>query len=71
MDNKQIDKRPEVASKSFMAVGPTLHYSHKNVQRCWLLAVVAFGVSCLFWSKILTGLIRSFDFEEAAYQLLM
>jgi len=62
MDNKQIDKRPKVASKSFMAVGPTLHYSHKNVQGCWLLAVVAFGVSCLFWSKILTGSFWSFSF---------
>jgi len=62
MDNKQIDKRPKVASKSFMAVGPTLHYSHKNVQGCWLLAVVAFGVSCLFWSKILTGSFWSFNF---------
>ena len=62
MDNKQIDKRPKVASKSFMAVGPTLHYSHKNVQRCWLLAVAAFGISCLFWSKIVTGSFWSFNF---------
>jgi len=51
-----------VVSKSFMAVGPTLHYSHKNVQRCWLLAVAAFGISCLFWSKILTGSFWSFNF---------
>ncbi|MBA7659965.1 hypothetical protein ES703_67962 [subsurface metagenome] len=62
MDNKQIDKRPKVASKSFMTVGPTLHYSHKNVQRCWLLAVAAFGISCLFWSKIVTGSFWSFSF---------
>jgi len=75
MDNKQTEKTPpasagvnssprklEVASKSFMTVGPTLHYSHKNVQRCWLLAVVAFGVSCSFWSKILTGSFWSFNF---------
>ncbi len=51
-----------MVSKSFMAVGPTLHYSHKNVQRCWLLAVAAFGISCLFWSKILTGSFWSFNF---------
>jgi len=44
-----------------MAVGPTLHYSHENVQRCWLLAFLAFGVSCLFWSKILTGSFWSFN----------
>jgi len=62
MDNKQMDKRSKVASKSFMAVGPTLHYSHKNVQRCWLLAVAAFGVSCLFWSKIVSGSFWSFNF---------
>jgi hypothetical protein len=65
MDDKQTGKAPKVASKSFMTVGPTLHYSHRNVQRCWLLAVVAFGVSCLFWSKILTGLFWSFSFSTA------
>jgi hypothetical protein len=63
MDNKQAPNAPKVASKSFMTVGPTLHYSHKNVQRCWLLALAAFGVSCLFWSKILTGSFWSFSFE--------
>jgi len=55
MDNEQMGKKPKAVSKSFMAVGPTLHYSHENVLRCWLFAVVAFSVSCLFWSKILTG----------------
>ena len=63
MDNKETEKTPIVASKSFMAVGPTLHYSHRNVQRCWLLAVAAFAVSCLFWSKIVTGSFRSFDVQ--------
>ena len=61
MDNKQAEKTPKVVSKSFMAVGPTLHYSHANVQRCWLLAVAAYAVSCLFWSKILTGSFWAFD----------
>lgn len=46
-----------------MAVGPTLHYSHKNVQRSWLLAITAFGISCLFWSKIVTGSFWSFDVQ--------
>jgi len=63
MENKQTEKAPIVASKSFMTVGPTLHYSHRNVQRCWLLAVVAFGISCLFWSKIWTGSFWSFNFS--------
>ena len=64
MDNKETEKTPIAVSKSFMAVGPTLHYSHKNVQRCWLLAVVAFCLSCFLWSKITTGVFWSFDFQE-------
>ena len=55
-----------MVSKSFMTVGPTLHYSHKNVQRCWLLTVGAFGISCLFWSKIVTGSFWSFDAQSLA-----
>ncbi len=43
-------------AKSFMTVGPTLHYSHKNVIRCWWLAVGVYVVTCLFWSRILTGI---------------
>lgn len=61
MDNKQAERVPKVASKSFMTVGPTLHYSHKNVRRCCFFAVFAFGASCLFWSKILTGGFWSFN----------
>jgi len=63
MDNKESQNAPKITSKSFMAVGPTLHYSHSNVQRCWLLAVVVFALNCLFWSKILTGLFWSFNFN--------
>ncbi|MHC4323227.1 MAG: MFS transporter [Planctomycetota bacterium] len=63
MDNNQTEKTQILVSKSFMAVGPTLHYSHKNVQRCWLLAAVAFGISCLFWSKIVTGSFWTFDVQ--------
>jgi hypothetical protein len=63
MDKNQTEKTPISVSKSFMAVGPTLHYSHKNVQICWLLAVLAFGISCLFWSKIVTGSFWSFDVQ--------
>jgi len=49
-----------------LAIGPTLHYSHSNVQRCWILAVCAFCVSCLFWSKIVTGTFWSFEIESVA-----
>jgi len=61
MVKAEPEKTPRVVSKSFMTVGPTLHYSHENVQRCWLFAVVAFGLNCLFWSKIVTGSFWSFD----------
>jgi hypothetical protein len=77
MNNKQAEKtspsskgsdsslpKPGVASKSFMAFGPTLHYSHENVLRCWLLALVTFGVSCLFWSKMLTGAFWSINLHS-------
>ena len=61
MDNKQGEVAKKVASKSFMTAGPTLHYSHRNVQRCWFFAVLVFAVSGLFWSKILTGSLWSFN----------
>ncbi|MHC4293137.1 MAG: hypothetical protein ACYSTX_02495 [Planctomycetota bacterium] len=60
-EEKQNESTQIVVSKSFMAVGPTLHYSHRNVQRCWLLGLVVFSLSCLFWSKIVTGNFISFD----------
>ncbi|MBN2590061.1 MAG: hypothetical protein JXA96_09375 [Sedimentisphaerales bacterium] len=68
MENNQPEKSQIVVSKSFLAAGPTLHYSHKNVQRNWLLAVCAFGIACLFWSKIATGSFFSFEIEEVATQ---
>ena len=66
MENNQPEKSQIVVSKSFLTAGPTLHYSHKNVQRNWLLAVGAFGITCLFWSKIATGSFFSFKIEEVA-----
>ena len=59
-----VERTPKVLSKSFMAVGPTLHYSHKNVQRCWLLAILSFAVAASFWSKILTGAFWSFNHQS-------
>jgi hypothetical protein len=58
------EKTPIVTSKSFLAAGPTLHYSHANVISFWLLTVVAFAGVCLFWSKILTGSLFSFSPES-------
>jgi len=64
-NNKQAEKLPIASSKSFMAFGPTLHYSHRNVQSWWAVSVVVFGLCCLFWSKILTGLLWSFNLDDA------
>ena len=63
MEEKQNGKTPIVGSKSFLAFGPTLHYSHENVQWCWLLSVAVFGSACVLWSKILTGFLWSFSFD--------
>lgn len=65
MNAKLPDKPPAMTPKSFMAVGPTLHYSHENVQRCWFLAMLVFCLTCLFWSKIATGSFASFDSTRA------
>jgi len=67
MVDNHVVKTPKTTSKSFLAVGPTLHYSHQNVQRCWLFAFFAFGASCLFWSKMQSGLAWSFDFGQVAF----
>jgi len=74
MKNERAEKAPKTASetpkshpegpaKSFLAVGPTLHYSHKNVQRCWLLALAVFSVSCALWSKVVSGSYWGFGLE--------
>jgi hypothetical protein len=63
MENRETEKTPKV-SRSFLAVGPTLHYSHRNVQFYWLLAAFMFALSCLFWSRVVTGTFWSFDFES-------
>lgn len=48
--------KPAVAPpKSFMAAGPTLHYSHDYVHRFWGLTVVVYVLVCFFWNRILIG----------------
>jgi len=68
MESKETEKTPIAVSKSFMTFGPTLHYSHKNVQRCWLLTILVYGISCLFWSKMATGSFWSFEIEAVTTQ---
>jgi hypothetical protein len=60
---KESEKTPK-APKTFLTVGPTLHYSHKNVQRYWLLAAFVFSLACLFWSRVVTGQFWAFDFAS-------
>lgn len=38
-----------------MTAGPTLHYSHGNVNGCYFLAVLVYYATAVFWSKLLTG----------------
>jgi len=65
MDDKQAEQQPKVVLKPFMTVGPTLHYSHKNVVRCWLGALGVYCLVCLFWSKIVTGAFWVFLIDSA------
>jgi len=59
------DKTRDLDSKPFMAPGPTLGYDHRTVLGCWSLALAAFAVTCLFWSKIVAGSFWSFDYTTA------
>jgi len=61
MAETQPEKTPKAVAKSFMTAGPTLHYSHKNVQWCQLLALVVFLLGCLMWSRMVTGRFWAFD----------
>jgi len=60
---KESEKTPKVP-KTFLTVGPTLHYSHRNVQRYWLLAAFVFSLACLFWSRVVTGQFWAFNFAS-------
>ncbi|AQT68014.1 outer membrane assembly lipoprotein YfiO [Anaerohalosphaera lusitana] len=42
-------------AKSFMTVGPTLHYSHTNVHKRWALALTLFIIACAFWAVLFSG----------------
>ncbi len=61
----ETEKTPK-APKSFLTIGPTLHYSHSNVQRSWLMAAALFSITCLLWSRIVTGSFWTFDFQAQA-----
>ncbi|MCD4831369.1 MAG: hypothetical protein K8R02_06120 [Anaerohalosphaeraceae bacterium] len=54
MANETQEKQTK-ASKSFMTVGPTLHYSHANVHGCYFLALGVYFLTAMFWSKLMAG----------------
>ena len=55
MPDTDISKMEKIAPKSLMTAGPTLHYSHTNVNGCYFLAVCVYYFAAIFWSKLLTG----------------
>ncbi len=65
MFKKKKDNQ-KVGSKSLLAVGPTLHYSHNNVLTCWWLTIVFYAVTCLLWSKIVSGSFFTFSWETVS-----
>jgi hypothetical protein len=73
MEEVQAKEETKVVFKPFMTAGPTLHYSHQTVVRCWLLSLGVFCLCCFFWSKITTGQFWSFEgagiFELLRWQL--
>ena len=62
--NAENEKTQAAAApqKSFMTAGPTLHYSHDNVMRFWLLSLAVYVLACMFWSFLVAGTFVSFDF---------
>ena len=49
-----------IGTKSLITAGPTLHYSHTNVNNCYFLAICVYYVAAVFCAKLLTGRLISF-----------
>jgi hypothetical protein len=66
--NAENEKTPAAVApqKSFMTAGPTLHYSHDNVMRFWLLSLAVYVLACMFWSFLVAGTFASVDFAGMA-----
>jgi hypothetical protein len=60
MANAENHKTAKFISKSFLTAGPTLHYSHANVNSRYFLAVCVYYAAAVFWAKLLTGNLISF-----------
>jgi hypothetical protein len=55
MADTETPKTIKYASKSLITAGPTLHYSHANVNSCYFLAVCVYYAAAVFCAKLLTG----------------
>ncbi|NIA17223.1 MAG: hypothetical protein GWO86_02630 [Planctomycetes bacterium] len=65
---KQLqEKQVKPASKSFLTLGPTLHYSHANVRRCHFLSLLVYLAASLLISKLTTGVLFSIDLNGPWY----
>ncbi len=57
MAHDAVEKSNGGPSKSFMTIGPTLHYSHANVHWCWAASILIYLGICLFWTRIHAGIV--------------
>lgn len=55
MADTENSKTIKSVSKSLITAGPTLHYSHANVNSCYFLAVCVYYAAAVFCAKLLTG----------------
>ena len=55
MADTENQKTIKSVSKSFLTAGPTLHYSHANVNSCFFLEVCVYYAAAVFCAKLLTG----------------
>jgi len=55
MADTESPKTIKPVPKSLITAGPTLHYSHANVNSCYFLAVCVYYAAAVFCAKLLTG----------------
>ncbi|MBN1787364.1 MAG: hypothetical protein JW806_03110 [Sedimentisphaerales bacterium] len=67
MANTENPKAAKSAPKPFMTAGPTLHYSHTNVNGCYFLAICVYYIAAVFCTKLLTGGLVSSDLTGPFY----
>lgn len=58
------DNKSAGPGKSFMTVGPTLHYSYPNVHQFWFLTVAVYLVVCFMWTRLTGGSTFTLDLTD-------